>query len=71
MRENEGLASLGTSDTVLVSTSVYNPDPEFHAFFHPAQIVQVSKADGKKTASNADKAMRYFNMLVYKSESLF
>lgn len=73
LRENEGLASLGTSDTVLVSTSVYNPDPQFHAFFHPAQIVKPSKADGQQTtATNTRQTnpMRYFNMLVYKNGSL-
>lgn len=55
MRPSEGLVSLGTSDVVLVSTSSYNPHPEYHAFFHPAQM-------------GAESKLRYFNMLVYKSE---
>jgi xylulokinase len=59
LRENEGLVSLGTSDTVLVSTSVYKPDPQFHAFIHPAHVTTPNGND-----------MRYFNMLVYKSGSL-
>ncbi|PWN38449.1 actin-like ATPase domain-containing protein [Meira miltonrushii] len=74
LREREALLSLGTSDTVLVSTSNYNPDPEFHAFFHPAQIVPPSKDDPKESLSSslkgADHPMRYFNMLVYKNGSL-
>ncbi|MCO5565938.1 hypothetical protein L7F22_019613 [Adiantum nelumboides] len=72
--EREALLSLGTSDTVLVSTSNYNPDPEFHAFFHPAQIVPPSKDDPNDFSSSsinqADHPMRYFNMLVYKNGSL-
>lgn len=76
LREREALLSLGTSDTVLVSTSNYNPDPEFHAFFHPAQIVPPSKDDPKDLPSTSsslkqeDHPMRYFNMLVYKNGSL-
>lgn len=56
LQEGEGLISLGTSDTVLVSTSTYRPDPEYHAFLHPAQT--------------AGQSARYFNMLVYKNGSL-
>lgn len=52
---------MGTSDVVLVSTSTYNPHPEYHAFFHPAQNAPTSGKAGK---------LQYFNMLVYKSESL-
>lgn len=71
LREREALLSLGTSDTVLVSTSNYNPDPEFHAFFHPAQIVPPSKDDlNDSPIKQADHPMRYFNMLVYKNGSL-
>lgn len=73
VRENEGLVSLGTSDTVLVSTSAYRPDPDFHAFFHPAQIVHPSIADGNEEQDdkqNTQTPMRYFNMLVYKNGSL-
>jgi xylulokinase len=57
LQEQEGLISLGTSDTVLVSTSTYKPDPEYHSFIHPA-------------ASSSDSTTRYFNMLVYKNGSL-
>lgn len=55
---------MGTSDVVLVSTDNYRPHPEYHAFFHPAQI-----APGGKARGNA--RLRYFNMLVYKSESMW
>ena len=57
MRPSEGLVSLGTSDVVLVSTTSYNPNPEYHAFFHPAHL------------STDPSSTRYFNMLVYKSTS--
>ena len=58
---------------MLVSTSSYNPHPEFHNFAHPAQKVSLNKEEklagrfsGEKgTPSNA---LRYFAMLVYKSE---
>jgi xylulokinase len=62
----EGLVSLGTSDVVLVSTESYNPHPEYHAFFHPAQIAPPSVQDDDKREVGP---IRYFNMLVYKSES--
>lgn len=58
VRASHGLISLGTSDVVLVSTDHYVPDPEYHAFFHPAQIPH----------DVGGNEMRYFNMLVYKSE---
>lgn len=58
LAERQAIVSLGTSDTVMVATSQYVPDPEFHAFFHPAQL------------PTADTSDRYFNMLVYKSGSL-
>ncbi|UZJ54916.1 hypothetical protein CBS101457_004236 [Exobasidium rhododendri] len=75
LQKGEGLVSLGTSDTVLVSTSTYNPDAEYHAFFHPAQIGSPMSQEKKATGSaknNAGKVqkMRYFNMLVYKNGSL-
>lgn len=62
VRPSEGLISLGTSDVVLVSTGVYNPHPEYHAFFHPAQIASPDQPN------SSSKDLRYFNMLVYKSE---
>jgi len=58
VRPSEGLISLGTSDVVLVSTRIYAPNKEYHAFFHPAQI----------PPDQGGSEMRYFNMLVYKSE---
>ena len=67
VRPSEGLISLGTSDVVLVSTSSYNPHPEYHAFFHPAQIAPASVQDS--TDSRQSQPLRYFNMLVYKSGS--
>jgi xylulokinase len=60
VRPSEGLISLGTSDVVLVSTRVYAPNKEYHAFFHPAQI----------PPDQGGSELRYFNMLVYKSMSL-
>lgn len=51
--QGEALVSLGTSDTLLVSTNQYFPHEEYHAFAHPAQTPGQTK--------------RYFNMLVYKS----
>ncbi|WVF67792.1 hypothetical protein IAT40_002553 [Kwoniella sp. CBS 6097] len=53
---SEGLISLGTSDVVLVSTARYFPNPESHAFFHPAR--------------GANDSPSYFNMIVYKNGSL-
>ena len=67
--QGEGLVSLGTSDTVLVATSAYNPDPQYHAFFHPAQIVEPAGDEAQGKAGDRDP-MRYFNMLVYKNGSL-
>lgn len=64
VRPSEGMISLGTSDVVLVATGSYNPDPEFHAFFHPAMIAPASKQDGER---KQHEQLRYFNMLVYKS----
>ncbi|WVR08817.1 hypothetical protein IAU60_005875 [Kwoniella sp. DSM 27419] len=46
---------LSLSHVVLVSTSNYHPSPEFHAFYHPAR--------------SHVESPRYFNMVVYKSES--
>jgi xylulokinase len=57
---------MGTSDVVLVSTAAYNPHEEYHAFFHPAQIAPPSSQDVDARQEHED--MRYFNMLVYKSE---
>ncbi|KAJ1028467.1 hypothetical protein NDA16_001633 [Ustilago loliicola] len=56
LAERQAIISLGTSDTVMVATNQYVPDPDFHAFFHPAKL---------PTKENA-----FFNMLVYKSGSL-
>jgi xylulokinase len=77
LKEKEGLISLGTSDTVLVSTSFYHPDPAFHAFFHPAQIVSPTLQEQESGLSHfaekhagKGKRMSYFNMLVYKNGSL-
>ncbi|ORX34314.1 xylulokinase [Kockovaella imperatae] len=64
LKPSEGLVSLGTSDVVLVSTSTYNPDPEYHAFFHPAHVAAESGQP------NGTSTSRYFNMLVYKNGSL-
>lgn len=66
MRPSEGLISLGTSDVVLVSTSKYNPHPQYHAFFHPAQIGPPSVQDDDER--EGCEALRYFNMLIFKSE---
>lgn len=60
------MLSLGTSDVVLVSTSTYHPHPEYHAFFHPAQIAPPSNQDTKREHGGSE-ALRYFNMIVYKS----
>lgn len=69
VRPTEGLISLGTSDVVLVSTSSYNPHPEYHAFFHPAQIAPPSgDGVGGREKGKGEEGMKYFNMLVYKSE---
>ncbi|PWY99057.1 putative XKS1-xylulokinase [Testicularia cyperi] len=57
LAERQAIVSLGTSDTVMVATSQYVPDPEFHAFVHPAKL-------------GAESAGKFFNMLVYKSGSL-
>ena len=65
VRPSEGLVSLGTSDVVLVSTSIYNPHPEYHAFFHPAQIAPPCTQD--TGMRDGHEKLRYFNMLVYKS----
>ena len=56
LAERQAIVSLGTSDTVMVATHQYVPDPEFHAFFHPAKLPSQGNA--------------FFNMLVYKSGSL-
>jgi xylulokinase len=56
LAQRQAIISLGTSDTVMVATDQYVPDPDFHAFFHPAQ--------------SPDGGQRFFNMLVYKSGSL-
>nr|XP_019007704.1 xylulokinase [Kwoniella pini CBS 10737]OCF46485.1 xylulokinase [Kwoniella pini CBS 10737] len=68
LRESEGLISLGTSDVVLVSTHKYHPHPDFHAFYHPAQIAPLSVQDTDKR--EGAEPLRYFNMLVYKNGSL-
>ncbi|KDN51312.1 actin-like ATPase domain-containing protein [Tilletiaria anomala UBC 951] len=76
--DNEGLVSLGTSDTILVSTSSYNPHPEFHTFAHPAQLVSRSKdeleaghlSSSESSNGNNGNKLRYFAMLVYKNGSL-
>ncbi|WVQ74680.1 hypothetical protein IAR50_004284 [Cryptococcus sp. DSM 104548] len=67
LRESEGLISLGTSDVVLISTNNYNPDAEHHAFYHPAQIAPPSEQETEKRSGS--EPLRYFNMVVYKSES--
>ncbi|KAJ9478000.1 Xylulose kinase [Pseudozyma hubeiensis] len=56
LAERQAIISLGTSDTVMVATHQYVPDPDFHAFFHPAKLPSSGDA--------------FFNMLVYKSGSL-
>ncbi|CDW98364.1 hypothetical protein [Sporisorium scitamineum] len=56
LAERQAIISLGTSDTVMVATHRYVPDPDFHAFFHPARLPSSGDA--------------FFNMLVYKSGSL-
>ncbi|SPC67183.1 probable XKS1 - xylulokinase [Ustilago sp. UG-2017b] len=56
LAERQAIISLGTSDTVMVATNQYVPDPDFHAFFHPAKLPSKENA--------------FFNMLVYKSGSL-
>lgn len=55
---------MGTSDVVLVSTSSYNPHPEYHAFFHPAQNAPPIQQSGNASSTGQ---FQYFNMLVYKS----
>lgn len=60
---------MGTSDVVLVSTDNYRPHPEYHAFFHPAQIAPSTKHELQGGATDRENArLRYFNMLVYKSQ---
>ncbi|TKY87331.1 hypothetical protein EX895_004008 [Sporisorium graminicola] len=56
LAERQAIISMGTSDTVMVATHQYVPDPNFHAFFHPARLPSSGDA--------------FFNMLVYKSGSL-
>lgn len=56
LAERQAIVSLGTSDTVMVATKQYVPDPDFHAFFHPAKLPGTGES--------------FFNMLVYKSGSL-
>lgn len=56
LAERQAIISLGTSDTVMVATHQYVPDPDFHALFHPARLPSSGDA--------------FFNMLVYKSGSL-
>ncbi|SPO23451.1 probable XKS1 - xylulokinase [Ustilago trichophora] len=58
LAERQAIISLGTSDTVMVATNQYVPDPDFHAFFHPAKL------------PSTEGAKAFFNMLVYKSGSL-
>ncbi|PWN47833.1 actin-like ATPase domain-containing protein [Violaceomyces palustris] len=57
---NEAILSLGTSDTVMVSTEEYLPHRDYHAFVHPAQLSPTPPGGSRK----------YFNMLVYKNGSL-
>jgi xylulokinase len=68
VQQSEGLISLGTSDVVLVATKYYNPSPEYHAFFHPAQIAPPAQQAANGSANGHHEALRYFNMLVYKSK---
>jgi hypothetical protein len=58
---------MGTSDVVLVSTDNYRPHPEYHAFFHPAQIAPSTQAEMSEGLAKEKARLRYFNMLVYKS----
>ncbi|EPQ26654.1 uncharacterized protein PFL1_05634 [Pseudozyma flocculosa PF-1] len=67
LAEGEAIVSLGTSDTVMVSTAQYVPHPEFHAFVHPAKTASSSSLSSSGGGSSSSS---YFNMLVYKSGSL-
>ncbi|WFD24749.1 xylulokinase [Malassezia equina] len=55
----EAVLSLGTSDTVLLPSTMYMPDPQYHTFQHPVSSHQAS-----------DETPPYFLMLVYKNGSL-
>lgn len=57
-RMGEAVISLGTSDTVLLPSQVYTPDPTYHIFAHPV------------TTGEAHGTPPYFLMLVYKNGSL-
>ncbi|WWC72810.1 uncharacterized protein I206_106774 [Kwoniella pini CBS 10737] len=56
---------LSLTYVVLVSTHKYHPHPDFHAFYHPAQIAPLSVQDTDKR--EGAEPLRYFNMLVYKT----
>nr|CDI52793.1 probable XKS1-xylulokinase [Melanopsichium pennsylvanicum 4] len=64
LAQRQAIISLGTSDTVMVATDQYVPDPDFHAFFHPAQLASSCSGKGNEGGN------KFFNMLVYKSGSL-
>ena len=55
----EAVLSLGTSDTVLLPSTMYVPDPQYHTFQHPVS-----------SHGTADETPPYFLMLVYKNGSL-
>lgn len=57
-RMGEAVISLGTSDTVLLPSQVYAPDPTYHIFAHPV------------TTGEAQGTPPYFLMFVYKNGSL-
>ena len=44
LAERQAIVSLGTSDTVMVATKQYVPDPDFHAFFHPAKLPRLARS---------------------------
>ncbi|WFD28529.1 xylulokinase [Malassezia nana] len=55
----EAVLSLGTSDTVLLPSTVYEPDPQYHTFQHPVSSL-----------GTHSETPPYFLMLVYKNGSL-
>lgn len=57
--ERHAVLSMGTSDTLLLSSSSYVPDEAHHVFVHPAQR---GPANGEET--------RYMSMLCFKNGSL-
>lgn len=66
MGDSEAIVSLGTSDTVLISTQSYAPSAEWHTFAHPAQIPPATAQERAAGRKGGHEEFKYFSMLVYK-----